>query len=175
MKQIQYKANITGAGSYLPEKIVTNNDLEKLIPSQIPMFKGNFAIKEENTIYKGKNVTAFAGIAYPEKFFNSLEKLGAKIVKRFSFSDHYIYNENDLLTLAESANKTKSILVTTRKDFVRIPKSYRSLINTLNGEIIFENEELLSEILSNIIENYFINNQYSISKNFNYFIYCQNQ
>ena len=136
-----------------------NNDLEKLIPSHIPIFKANFAIKEGNTIYKGKNVTAFAGIAYPEKFFNSLEKLGAKIVKRISFSDHHIYNENDLLTLAENANKTKSILVTTRKDFVRIPKSYRSLINALDGEIVFENEELLSEILSNIIEDYIINNQ----------------
>ena len=138
---------------------VNNQDLEKLIPSQIPIFKANFVIKGQNTIYKGKNVTAFAGIAYPEKFFNSLEKQGAKIVNRISFSDHYIYNEDDLLTLAESANKTKSILVTTRKDFVRIPKSYRSLINTLDGEIVFENEKLLSEILSNIIENYFISNQ----------------
>ena len=136
-----------------------NKNIEKLIPSQIPIFKANFNIKEENTIYKGKNVTAFAGIAYPEKFFNSLEKQGANIVKHISFSDHHIYNENDLLTLAESANKTKSILVTTRKDFVRIPKSYRSLINTLDGEIVFENEELLFEILSNVIENYFINNE----------------
>ena len=136
-----------------------SNDLEEIIPSQIPTFKANFAINSSNQIYKGKNITAFAGIAYPEKFFNSLEKQGAKIVKRISFSDHYIYNENDLLTLAESANKTKSILVTTRKDFVRIPKSYRSLINTLDGEIAFENEELFFEILSNIIENYFIKNE----------------
>ena len=63
------------------------------------------------------------------------------------------------VNLAEIANKTKSILVTTRKDFVRIPKSYRSLINTLDGEITFENEVLLFEILSNVIENQFIDNQ----------------
>ena len=88
-----------------------------------------------------------------------MEKQGAKIVKRISFSDHHIYSENDLLTLAENANNTKSILVTTRKDYVRIPKSYRSLINTLDGEITFENEVLLFEILSNVIENYFIDNQ----------------
>ena len=30
MKQTQYKANITGAGKYLPEKILTNQDLEKI-------------------------------------------------------------------------------------------------------------------------------------------------
>ena len=38
-------------------------------------------------------------------------------------------------------------------DFVRIPKSYRSLINTLEGEIVFEKESLIKEILTNVIEN----------------------
>ena len=78
------------------------------------------------------------------------------MIEEVSYPDHYIYNENDLLSLAEIANKTKSILVTTRKDFVRVPKSYRPLINTLDGEIVFENEKMLLEILSNILEGYFI-------------------
>ena len=68
--------------------------------------------------------------------------------------DHHIYLENDLLNLAEIANKTQSILVSTQKDFVRIPKSYHSLVNTLEGEIVFDNEELLLEILSNVVENH---------------------
>ena len=70
------------------------------------------------------------------------------------YPDHHIYHENDLLNLAEIANKTQSILVSTQKDFVRIPKSYRSLVNTLEGEIVFDNEELLLEILSNVVENH---------------------
>ena len=37
-----------------------------------------------------------------------------------------------MLYLAEQANISKSILVTTKKDYVRIPKSYRSLISTLD-------------------------------------------
>ena len=56
------------------------------------------------------------------------------------------------------ANNTKSILVTTMKDFVRIPKSYRPLINTLEGEIVFENEEKFIEMLSDVLEDCFINN-----------------
>ena len=40
-----------------------------------------------------------------------------------------------------------------KKDFVRIPKSYRSLINALEGEIVFEKESLIKEILTNVIEN----------------------
>ena len=93
---------------------------------------------------------------HPEKFFESLEEQGAKIVKEIIYPDHYIYNENDLLSLAETANKTKSILVTTKKDFVRIPKSYRPLINTLDGEIVFKKEDIITELLSNVLENYFI-------------------
>ena len=93
---------------------------------------------------------------YPNKFFKTLEDQGAKVIEKVSYPDHYIYNENDLLSLAEKANKTKSILVTTKKDFVRIPKSYRPLINTLDGEIVFEKEDTLTEILSNVLENYFI-------------------
>tara|TARA_B100001540_G_scaffold180375_1_gene159077 strand:+ start:1092 stop:2099 length:1008 start_codon:yes stop_codon:yes gene_type:complete len=134
------------------------NDLRKIIPNQIPIIDANFDIKDTNQIFKGKKITAFAGIAYPEKFFNSLRDQGGKLVKEISYSDHHIYTENDILSLAESANKTKSILVTTRKDFVRIPKTYRSLINTLDGEIVFENEELLTEIITNVIENNIINN-----------------
>ena len=109
----------------------------------------------ENINFKGQNITAFDGIAYPEKFFQSLRDQGGKIVSHITYPDHYIYTENDLLTLAETANKTKSILVSTQKDNVRIPKAYRSLVNTLEGEIVFENEDLLIQILTNVIENYF--------------------
>ena len=124
-----------------------------MIPTNIPIIRAKFEINKENTIFKGQNITAFAGIAYPEKFYQSLAEQGAKIVKEVSYSDHYIYTENDLLSLAEIANKTKSILVTTQKDYVRIPKPYRSLVNILEGEIVFENEELLLETLTNVIEN----------------------
>ena len=135
------------------------DELKKLIPIEVPIFKAQFEIKKNNEIFKGKNVTAFAGIAYPNKFFKTLEAQGAKVIKRISYSDHYIYDENDLLALAEIANKTKSILVTTKKDFVRIPKTYRPIVNTLDGEIVFEKEQLLTERLSSIIENFFINKQ----------------
>jgi len=131
-----------------------SQELKQVIPKNIPIVKAKFEIKKENKNFKGQNIIAFAGIAYPEKFFQSLADEGAKIFKKITFPDHHIYSENDLLSLAEIANKTKSILVSTKKDFVRIPKSFRSLVNTLEGEIIFEDEEFIVEILSNVIENY---------------------
>ena len=133
--------------------------LQQIIPDNIPIIPAKFNIDNINKIFKGQKIIAFAGIAYPEKFFNSLKEQGAKIVKEITYPDHHIYNENDLLSLAEIANKTKSILVSTQKDFVRIPKSYRPLVNTLEGEIHFENEELIKEILINTIENHLQNNE----------------
>ena len=123
------------------------------IPKHIPIIEANFKIKEDDLMLKGQKVTAFAGIAYPEKFFNSLKLLKANIVDKISYSDHHIYNENDLLYLAEIANKNNSILVSTKKDIVRIPKSFRSLVRTIDGFIQLNDEKLLLEILSNLIEN----------------------
>jgi len=130
------------------------DSLKKDIPDHIPIITAKFIINNENKIFKGKKIIAFAGIAYPEKFFNSLREQGAKIIREITYPDHHIYDENDLLSLAEIANKNQSILVSTQKDFVRIPKSYRSLVNTLEGKIFFEKEDIIKEILTNIIENH---------------------
>jgi len=131
--------------------------LMQIIPDHIPVIAAKFNINNQNKIFKGQKIIAFAGIAYPEKFFESLREQGAKIIKEVTYPDHHIFDENDLLNLAEIANKTESILVSTKKDFVRIPKSYRSLVNTLEGEIVFENEDLIKEILTNVIENHLQN------------------
>ena len=136
---------------------VVKQSLKEIIPNHIPIISAKFNINNENKIFKGQRITAFAGIAYPEKFFTSLKEQGAKIVKEVTYPDHHIFDENDLLSLVEMANKTKSILVSTQKDFVRIPKSYRSLVNTLEGEITFENEDLIKEILTNVVENHIQN------------------
>ena len=130
-----------------------DKDIKRKISNDVPLIHAKFQIRRDNKIYKNQKVTAFAGIAYPEKFYNSLNEQGAILEKKISYPDHHIFDENDMLNLAETANVTKSILVTTKKDFVRIPKSYRSLVSTLDGEIEFEDERLLVEILGNLLEN----------------------
>ena len=130
-----------------------SDTIKNKIPKHIPLITANFKIKEDEIMLKGQRITAFAGIAYPEKFFNSLKLVKANIVDKISYSDHHIYSENDLLYLAEIANKNKSILVTTKKDMVRIPKNFRSLVKTIDGFIQLNDEKLLLEILTNLIEN----------------------
>ncbi len=64
---------------------------------------------------KGTPVTAFAGIAKPDRFFNLLETQGLTIASRVAFPDHHAYRPSDLQRLAGPT------LVTTEKDAMRLP------------------------------------------------------
>jgi tetraacyldisaccharide 4'-kinase len=63
---------------------------------------------------KNRQVTAFAGIAKPDRFFNALETLGIPLAHRIRFRDHHGYTEQDIKTLPGE------IRITTEKDAVRL-------------------------------------------------------
>lgn len=70
---------------------------------------------------KGRRVFAFSGIATPESFEKFLRDLGALIVGRERFLDHYRFESDDIAALFEMAQKEGAeCLVTTEKDAVRI-------------------------------------------------------
>ncbi|MEI7553364.1 MAG: tetraacyldisaccharide 4'-kinase [Verrucomicrobiota bacterium] len=73
---------------------------------------------------KGRRVAAFSGIATPESFEKFLRDLGALLVTRERFLDHYRYTDEDLDALFELARRDGAdCLVTTEKDAVRLPQS----------------------------------------------------
>ncbi len=84
-----------------------------------------------------KKVIAFAGIAYPEKFFLSLEKMNCTIVRKYNFADHYPYLNQDLEEMIKEANQLQALLITTEKDYIRIPEVYKPLIKILPMELEF--------------------------------------
>jgi tetraacyldisaccharide 4'-kinase len=70
---------------------------------------------------KGRRVFAFSGIATPESFEKFLRDLGALIVGRERFLDHYRFGDDDLDELfAQARGEGAECLVTTEKDAVRI-------------------------------------------------------
>ncbi len=74
---------------------------------------------------KGRRVFAFSGIATPESFEKFLRDLGALIVGRERFLDHYRYGDDDIAELFAAAQRERAeCLVTTEKDAVRIAESY---------------------------------------------------
>ncbi len=77
--------------------------------------------REPLAFLKGRRVFAFSGIATPESFEKFLRDLGALIVGRERFLDHYRFEPEDLAALFDLARaEGAECLVTTEKDAVRI-------------------------------------------------------
>jgi tetraacyldisaccharide 4'-kinase len=74
-------------------------------------------------ILAGREVAAFAGLANNDRFFATLESLGARIVAKKSFRDHVDYDEADVESLLEMQRSSGAdLLVTTEKDWVKLPR-----------------------------------------------------
>ncbi len=78
-------------------------------------------VREPLEFLKGRRVFAFSGIATPESFEKFIRDLGAKLVGRERFLDHYRFDKEDLAELFAMAKRERAdCLVTTEKDAVRI-------------------------------------------------------
>ena len=66
-------------------------------------------------------VIGFAGIANPKKFYATLSQNGARLTGTRSFPDHHPYTERQAERLLRWAREWNAMLVTTEKDWVRLP------------------------------------------------------
>lgn len=73
---------------------------------------------------KGRPVLAFAGIGDPEKFFLTVEAMGADLRLTRAFSDHHDFSEDEAVDLMADAERGGLRLVTTAKDMVRLKSGH---------------------------------------------------
>ncbi len=126
-------------------------------PSVARAWLGGFAkpilnahIAPTGDVPAGKLV-AFAGLARPEKFFDTLTALGADLAEAAPFPDHHFYTDNDCALLAEMAEERGSQLITTEKDFARLSPHWRARVLTLPVIARFDDEPALDALLSPIL------------------------
>lgn len=113
-------------------KNAKNSKRKFKLPDDVPVFYA-----ENKTISPyGKNVRvfAFAGIGYPKKFFKALDGL----VGHRAFGDHYQYTNDDIAELKKIATRKKAKLVTTEKDWVRLPQDIRKDIKYAKLETVLD-------------------------------------
>lgn len=104
--------------------VIKNKNKKKkfVLPNSVPVF---YAKNQTVSPYdEDERLVAFAGIGYPKKFFNSLKN----VVAKQSFPDHYQYNSQDIERLVALAKKKNAKLITTEKDWVRLPIQIRDKI-----------------------------------------------
>lgn len=96
----------------------------------------------------GHKLLAFAGIGRPAKFYATLATLGAEIVAHRDFPDHHPYTEAEIGQLVAAAQARNATLVTTAKDWVRVPERLRPGIAVLEVAIAWREPEQLNALLS---------------------------
>lgn len=93
---------------------------------------------------------AFAGIARPQKFFDTLAALGAQLVETVPYDDHHVFLDTDLDWLSQMAEERGARLITTEKDFARLPGEWRARVAMLPVAARFDDEAALQALLAPI-------------------------
>ncbi len=83
---------------------------------------------------------AFAGIARPEKFYDTIKALGGDLLDGASFPDHHPFVASELESLARHAAHHGAALITTEKDAVRLPPGWRDKVAVLPVRARFADE-----------------------------------
>ncbi len=95
------------------------------LPANLPILRATLqpacTISLANTA-----VLAYAGIGRPQKFFAAATELGAHLAATRAFPDHHRYTAADATALLAQAATLNARLVTTAKDYVKLPPPLRA-------------------------------------------------
>jgi len=116
------------------------------LPKSLPVLRADL-VPECATPFAGRPLVAFAGIGRPEKFFESVTALGGTMVARESFPDHHVYSEADAARLLAEADSHAADLVTTAKDYVKLPLDLRDKALVVTVRLAWQDEAALREVL----------------------------
>jgi tetraacyldisaccharide 4'-kinase len=90
----------------------------------------------------------FAGIGKPWKVQRALEAAGCELADFASFPDHATYDEATLRGLADRAQVFGAGLVTTEKDWVRLPPAWRARVAAWPVRAVFDDPAALDAVLA---------------------------
>jgi tetraacyldisaccharide 4'-kinase len=130
-----------------------SNNLDK-IENQI--YKINSKIKIFRTLYKISNIDnfnlnleylIFSGIGNPSDFREILLEKKFIIKKEKIFPDHHEYTHNDYRNILDDARKDNLKILTTEKDFMKIPEEFKNKIEFISIDINIKNENDLIQLL----------------------------
>ncbi len=118
---------------------------------ELPVLHARLVPGPEAAGMRGQRVVAFAGIGDPRKFFDTLRDVGAKIVAKHAFDDHYSFQQADVQPILDEAFSIDAIPVTTAKDAVRLAPDQRQQVNVLSVDVEWSDEAALDRLLDSVL------------------------
>jgi tetraacyldisaccharide 4'-kinase len=133
--------------------ILLPNDLPEADPKLVDLF-GDLPVLiarlEPDTPPPPGPQLGFAGIGKPWKVERSLKAAGCELIDFAGFPDHGAYSEGDLRALEAHAAKYGAGLVTTEKDWVRLPPAWQARVTAWPVTARFEDEGALEALLERV-------------------------
>ena len=140
------------------DAVILNGKSKNLENIKIQILKINPNIKIICTYYRILNIDKFnlkskylifSGIGNPKDFKNTLIENKFNVEDEVIFSDHYEYKLSDFERIYKKAESKALEIITTEKDYMKIPEKYKNKIKFINIEPIIDNEEELLNLVNN--------------------------
>ena len=119
------------------------------LPEGKPVFTARLETDPSFSALTETPYVAFCGIGFPDKFKATLEKAGAKISGWHAYGDHHAYTMGDIEKLVEESIEKKARLITTEKDYARLPDfPKKTMIDVLPVQIVFDEPDALASFIA---------------------------
>ena len=126
------------------------NNLIKLIEKhnkRIKIFITDYKVSKSSKFNKSKKYLIYSGIGNPHNFAKILKQNKVKIVDKIIFPDHHSYSNQDFNFILNKAKQNNAEIITTEKDYVKVPKELQKKIKFLKVNLIIHNEKKLIKFL----------------------------
>ena len=126
------------------------NNLIKLIEKhnkRIKIFITDYKVSKFSKFNRSKKYLIYSGIGNPDSFAKILKQNKVKIVDKIIFPDHHSYSNQDFNFILNKAKQNNAEIITTEKDYVKVPKELQKKIKFLKVNLIIYNEKKLIKFL----------------------------
>jgi tetraacyldisaccharide 4'-kinase len=145
LKKLQKYENVFMIGN---QENIKNDFLNN--SSSLNFFEAIYDPLNLDQFKKDENFIVFSGIGNHKTFIEMLINHQINIIEDLEFPDHYDYNEKDIKKIFKLAKLSNSNIVTTEKDYLRLPTKFREKIRFIKIQLKIKEIEKLKNKLNEI-------------------------